>query len=256
MHRDLGKVNFLLQTDLGGFPNEANTVRELIAAENAWYGEDRYSFSTLAEKAEESDVPVGSVEFCNLFAERIGAPPLPALNVPKPLRGEHITGRKCYDFANEDQLRAALQESPNGFIVKPGDYAKRFDAFKVHRAEYFDLRDKPGPYFASEVLARDIEAEWRVFFYRGQIVCARPYLMHSWVAPTDLFAKMVLSEWGAAAPKAGTLDIAILLGGRNILLEAHPLIACGFYGFEDPVLLRMLRAAWEEHICKSGKSAG
>ena len=173
--------------------------------------------------------------------------------MPPELRDESITGRKCYDFTDEHELIDALQTVPNGFVVKPGDYAKRFDAFKVGRAEYIDLRDKPGPYFASEYVAKDIEAEWRVFFYRGEIVDARPYLLHSWLAPTDLFAKLVLKEWGENAPKAGTLDIAILAGGRNILLEVHPMIACGLYGFEDPILLRMLRDAWVEQVTKGVK---
>ena len=45
-----------------------------------------------------------------------------------------------------------------------------------------------------------------------------------------------------------TVDVAVLANGQTVLIEVHPFISCGLYGFEGPDLLRMVSAAWNHQI--------
>lgn len=253
---------FILQTYQGLLGTEAATVWETISAVNDWNQENpngctyRFETASLTEINTQQPilstmpflVPVGSLDFCTKIAESQGCPHLTALNIPIPLRDEEFTGRNVFDVASSDELMQLLRISGK-LLVKPGDTVKRFEAMSVSSRNVAALtKDNPGPYFVSEILKEDILAEWRFFFFRGRIISAHPYVMEAYVAPDLAFAETILATW-KSAPPAGTLDVAILENGRNVLIEAHPFIACGLYGF-DPgeVLLRMLIAAWNWQI--------
>ena len=264
----MSEKKFALQKLSDGYLQvEAAIVRDIICAVNDWnrwnpaYTGDVYSYCAMsaddvahAEQDELIDlVPVGSVEFCSFFAQKQGFAPLPALNVPPALRGYKWTGRIVGEVPDMDTLGKALtvyeKENPSYLtLIKPADIAKRFDLIGVNSGFYKQaLEEKPGPYFISEELKPKILAEWRIFFRRGRIVAAKPYILDEWVCPDQTFVEDALHTW-ADAPTAGTLDVAVLADGNTVVIEAHPLIACGLYGFDDPELLDMLCDAWKWHI--------
>lgn len=252
---------FLLQCEASGHMWELpHTAREVMDALNEWnagapgYDQKRDGLTYIMASHEDvlrggcevlGVIPVGSVEYVNMVLSRLGRPPLCAVNVPQELRDLSFTGRRVYDAATQDDVSHILScpEAPTSLLVKPGDTPKRFEAQKVTRSDITRLRECPGPYFVSEILDKEIDAEWRVFFHHGRIISARPYLLPTWVCPDRAFAERLLKAW-PTAPAAGTLDIAVLEDGTNILLEAHQFISCGLYGFDDPELIPMLRDGW------------
>ena len=249
---------FLLEKT-GEFLEELpNKVREMVEGYNRWEagnpnhgpGKDfDFKIATYEEVINESIdasnvVPVGCIDFCTAVANAQGCPQITALNIPMELRCDEFLHRSVFDVADIHELKQLLKMNDMMF-VKPGDRVKRFNPIAVSEdgADVF-LYDFPGPYFVSEVIDSDIVGEWRVFFYRGRIVGARPYIFRRWKAPNDKLVQKMLSTW-TTAPTAGTLDIGILANGKNVLIEAHQFIACGLYGYEDPTILRMLRDAWK-----------
>ena len=247
---------FILQNLNTGRPQEfAWQARELIEAENQWQnGKEEpiaYQMATLEQlqnqpsTIDKNAVPVGSLEFCSYMLQNIGLRPVTALNIPPMLRNPDITGRNVYCLADYDALHTFMefQDPLQKFFIKPGDFAKRFPTVEIMAKSISQFESIPGPYFLSFPFLDEIDAEWRIFFHRGKIVDARPYILDRWVCPQKEFAENILGQW-PNAPAAGTLDIAVLRSGRNVLLETHQLISCGLYGFEERVLLRMYQDAW------------
>lgn len=259
-------IRFLLEMTDGFLAEIPNTVRETINAVNTWFeGDPRnkgkslpYSYEFASTDDVESGplsyvdvVPVGSLQFCAAVANHQGLGRIPALNIPTALRSKEFLARQAFDAPDGNALWSLILEHDTIF-VKPGDSAKRFDATRVDAVYANDfLRENPGPYFVSTLLPENIVAEWRVFFYRGRIVAARPYVLDEWVAPNAVFVRKALDVWDDKPP-AGTLDVAVLANESNIVtanrtnvvIEAHPFIACGLYGFEGEIVLKMMREAW------------
>ena len=259
-------VRFLLQRTNGLLEIEANVVANFCVAENRWnQGDPNYVgpfYETLAldlNEVQSADsmpfvaeaIPVGSVEFCNKAAELQGCKTLRAINVPDDLRQVCYLFRGAEDIQTYEQLKEHLSRFPSK-IIKPADTAKRFAAVFYDGTEYTDsfLQQEEGPYYVTDMIQGDILSEWRVFFMNNRIIDIRPYLMYQWTVPTRKRIEDMLEHWVNGKPPAGTLDVAIVEQGGIVyttILEAHPLIACGLYGFEDPDLLRMLEKAWLWH---------
>ena len=93
-------------------------------------------------------------------------------------------------------------------------------------------------YDISEVI--DIQSEWRVFVQMDEVVGVKHYgTEHVFPLPVD--KKQVLDMVktierarydGYAFPLSYTLDIAVNESG-SFLIEAHPFVSCGLYGFAD-----------------------
>jgi len=258
MYNDFNTTRFLLEISDGFLAETPNIVRENVDAVNTWLSSDirnqKVSLSYSCEFASLDDVesgplsyagavPVGSIKFCAAVANHQGLGRIPALNIPSALRSEKFLSRQIFDAEDDDALKNLLK-SHSSLFVKPGDSAKRFDAVHLTKsnADIF-LREQPGPYFVSTMLPKGIAAEWRIFFYRNRVIAARPYTLDEWTAPDKKFVREALDIWGDKPP-AGTLDIAILTDGANAVIETHPFIACGLYGFEGEYMLKMLREAW------------
>lgn len=47
------------------------------------------------------------------------------------------------------------------------------------------------------------------------------------------------------------MDVVVLENGKTVLLEVHPFILCGLYGFEGSDLLKLAKVAWVHQIRKN-----
>lgn len=254
-------MDFLLECDNNGYlSSDVNTIREIIVAENNWNQtdpnntEDHIGFRLISYgELMRSDpdindiVPIGSLRFCDAVGAMQGARPVSALNVPFELR--RYAGRMVYSAVDEAKLEELIAKYRSVF-VKPNDRPKRFESVMLTEQEYtaFVKENEPA-YFVSEKLQAKIVAEWRVFFWRHRIIGIAPYSLSKWVMPNDDVCRDIIHSW-ANAPTAGTLDIAVMQNGANIVIEAHPLISCGLYGFDKRELLAMHSSAWREHVSK------
>ena len=188
-------------------------------------------------------IPVGTLEFCTAAAKHHGVKYIPAINVPDgiplPYTGRH------YFIARDVSEAKEICKRYKKMIVKPADIVKRFSACEINANSCADiLANLDGPFFLSEYFCSKIVAEWRVLFRRKKILSANPYYLGNWEAPNKRVAELILRIW-QDQPLAGTLDFAVLETGQTYLIEAHPFIACGLYGYDGRFVLNMLRDAWE-----------
>lgn len=187
-------------------------------------------------------IPIGSIEFVQSYLKRFNLPELKAMNIPEPLQETEFTARKVWNAADKAQVRKLCEEEGKTLLVKPGLHPKRFEAVL---STYLDELPDDEPLFVSEILTEDIVAEWRAFTLRGRILSIHPYILNRWVVPYQPLVEEMAQrlEFPACA-----LDVAVLKTERTVILEAHPFISCGLYGFEGPYLLNMATTAWREQL--------
>lgn len=241
---------------------EGATFIESIEQTNWWANspytqyinaEDEDAVNDAIEKVGISNVvPVGSIEFINLFCLKHGIQEPVAMNVPAELNISKYTMRKIWYGIAANELHTLPIDCPKGcYLVKPGITPKLFPA-----SAYYPGKDVPKilqgekNLFVSEMLKQDIVSEWRLFLRHGDIMDQRPYYMRKWVMP----ARDVCNEMASLLKKypALTLDVAVLESGETVVIEAHPLLGCGLYGFEGQLLTYMAHLAWQ-HQCNLTK---
>lgn len=109
-----------------------------------------------------------------------------------------------------------------------------------------------GTYLLSEWI--DIRSEFRVFVYRDKILAVQNYLGFPLVFPdADKLVKMVEKYRGDDGwPEAYTMDVAVLCQkdqlAETVILEIHPFVSCGLYGFNHPLIPDMLEAGVQYYI--------
>ena len=206
----------------------------------------------------ENVIPVGSVEFVRDFCTSIlGLPPVKALNVPPELRCLLYLHRLVWDDQTPAELEA-LYKQYGDLLVKPGKSPKLFEMTKYTGKETFPVGES---LFVSQPIPQKIIGEWRVFCLNGKIRSIHPYgPLESWEMPDkDLVQEMALQVNRHSCPSFA-LDVAVLDGDAATLdncppdrtnttvIEVHPFISCGLYGFEGPDVPKMAIVAWRHHV--------
>lgn len=191
-------------------------------------------------------VPVGSIEFANRFKKLMVGKSLSAINIPDELNTNPFTKRDCktVSFQTAKKIKATMPKSEQKqFIIKPATMPKAFDTTTMDL--FYPERDVDETVMISDRLD-DIVAEYRTFIYHGKILSVKRYQGLDY--PVDeFFIEKCVREY-KSAPPAYTLDVCRLSTGAFAVLEVHNFVSCGFYGFDDPVLLKMLRAGWKYEL--------
>ncbi len=197
-------------------------------------------------------IPVGSVEFVNTHLREYGYPGLCWETIPECLRIPELLGRSV----SVGSVSGTELPHGNRLFVKPAVSPKAFEAQVVPRAMLSSFEGK-GQLFISELLP-DIVSEWRVFIRAGTMFDLRPYAYASWPVVPDKQAVQRIMDCYDNQPSVYTLDVAVLSNNRTVLIETHPFIAVGLYGFESPALPSMYARAWREYLSflRSGGLSG
>lgn len=195
---------------------------------------------TLTQKgvSVEDIVPIGSLEFVFDRMTEMGVKGVSnvtPLNIPDFLQQPEFLNRSYESGLTRQALLVSDMELPK-FIKSATVYKGFVDVVEDKRlirglspVERFDV---------SEVV--DIEAEWRVFVQRDEMVGAKPYGSHHLFPkpPNVRFLERLIQaikserQAGGFFPMSYTLDIGVSLDG-SFLIECHPFVSCGLYGFED-----------------------
>jgi hypothetical protein len=101
-------------------------------------------------------------------------------------------------------------------------------------------------YFVSEEI--DIESEWRTFIYNGELVGIHHYLGDFTIFPDILFIQQMIAAY-KNCPPAYTLDVGINKNG-TFLIEVHPFVSCGLYGFRNYKLLPSMFISSFQYLVK------
>lgn len=185
-------------------------------------------------------IPIGSVEFVSRFIQETNPKAeIKPLNVPPELFEYSYTGRdmQLVDVANKKRLLLVGRDY-DMLKYNPMVFAKSADKIKEF-AEIVSPSDLPpsGTYLLSEVV--DIDAEWRVFVYKGKLLDIRNYSGTIGVFPDMTQVEEMVGAY-KNAPPAYTLDVAVLKNGMTVIIECHNFFSCGLYGFADHKNLPMM----------------
>ncbi|PLS18962.1 DUF4343 domain-containing protein [Bacillus sp. M6-12] len=216
-------THFLIQTVNGRVVHDfAFHLIKAIESQNWIRNETVYEY-TLSENmiGYPGCVPIGSLEFVFDYIEayhNVNRKYIEPLNVPPLLRKEEFLGRKLFIASKEDI------PSPGHWFVKSNSQYKRFTDEISETSSL--LEDK---YMVSEVL--DIDSEWRAFVQMGQLLGIKHYVGDFAIFPDIEAVKRMIKAY-EDAPLSYTLDIG-MVKGKCVVIEVHPFVSCGLYGFEN-----------------------
>lgn len=92
----------------------------------------------------------------------------------------------------------------------------------------------------------NINSEWRVFVYQGNILACQNYSGDPLVFPNAMAIKDMVKGY-TSAPEAYTLDVMVSENDMTSCLEVHEFFSCGFYGFSDYQRIPFMFArAWRD----------
>lgn len=236
---------FALQEENGRMTSDVAAVADAVDEHNFILPQDRIGFTlcslqTMRKYGFRTGVPVGSIE----FVEACLGQQMRGIYIPEQLcREEYIHRHVAIVFSYEELQSLFDKWQADKLFVKSASQLK---------CEYADIyqkgRDIPADtkYFVSELIP--ILSEWRLFVYQHKILDTRCYSGNPFLAPNESVANKMVQDY-SDCPPAYTLDLAILRDGSLAIMEVHPFISCGLYGFSSSHLLPMLIRAynWEQN---------
>lgn len=92
-----------------------------------------------------------------------------------------------------------------------------------------------GTYIISDVV--DIKSEWRAFVFCDRLFDIRRYAGDFKVFPDIKLIEEMIKDY-KTSPAAYTLDVGINDNG-TFIIEVHPFVSCGLYGFSHYLLPEM-----------------
>lgn len=231
----------------GTIAPDSATFIDALKQDEWLHGKYRYTYKITPVPCEltqpDNMIPIGSVEFIQEALRLFRLPPLCAVNIPPELDTMKYTRRKVWRLHSKAELQPLVKEIGKDLLVKPAGRPKSFDTTTTR---YMHEIPDSQPLFVSELLS-DIAAEWRIFVWHGRVLDIRPYTLQNWICPDRDLVEEMASK--ISLPSC-TIDVAVLGTGETVLLEVHPFLACGLYGFDGPDILRMASAAWAHQIQK------
>ena len=235
------KKIFLVQTVNGEVKHDF--VFHLLRAceyHNWLYGEEVYEvikkdkINNVDDNKVGRIVPVGGLDFVFKYMDKVlnlkgNREPI---NIPNSLFKEEYLKRFC----EKNKYKEDLDFSGGLLFVKSESaYKKYTDIVKDKR----NLEDDK--YFISEVV--EIESEWRVFVFKEllemKMVGLRNYIGDFKIFPDINLLEDMISDY-VESPSAYTMDVGISRDRGTFLLEIHPFVSCGLYGFDNYKILPMM----------------
>lgn len=136
------------------------------------------------------------------------------------------------------------------YFLKDADTLKKWNSL-LYDGKLSGFIESDTLYTVSEKV--NFLSEWRVFVYQDIEQGAFNYLGDPMMFPDTEAIHDMVSSWKTAGephPRAYTLDVGIISDPRTkrhstVPIEVHPFVACGLYGFSDPVIADMLVAGYE-----------
>ena len=236
-------TKFIIQTNEGR-PLKFGFVLEEAVDYFEWYhkGSNYYSSERLEDFEDfeitiEKLIPVGSIEFVKEFTEKVYDSKIKKpINIPEELMTDYFLKRKVYLDDGEIDFPVVINGGDSIFIKDKHHY-KGY-------TRILGIDEKiPKGVIISEFI--DIETEYRVFVFNRKLRSINRYLGNPRVFPSISLIDRAIKEY-KNCPPAYTLDVAVTTDGETCVIEVHPFVSCGLYGFQNLGLLPpMMQTGYE-----------
>lgn len=214
---------FLIQTVNGEVVHDFTFhLLESIRYNNWFYNEEIYSYVLSDKIKKECDyIPVGNLEFVFEYLKRnhlLESEKIKPLNIPNQLMKACFLNREVF-ISQKDNI--SLTD-------------KRFVKSNSQYKSFVDIVDNTSSipndeYIVSEIV--DIDTEWRAFVQQGDLVGLQHYTGDFTTFPDVSLIKEMINTY-KDSPLSYTLDVGVNDKG-TFLIEVHPFVSCGLYGFKD-----------------------
>lgn len=183
-------------------------------------------------------IPIGTILYVKEWLKKYwGIEKMIPIEVPEVLRKEKFLKRD-YNIVSLEDLK-----------LEGYKFLKDVDNLKglvyIGDLSCFDKNDKivfkGSEYLVSNVI--NIVSEYRIFVSDLEIKAIQFYDGDCTIFPDILKIREMVGLYSLERnrPKSYTLDIAILKEGFTVILEVHPVISVGTYGYEGEDILYMYR---------------
>lgn len=180
-------------------------------------------------------VPIGSVEFVLSWFAAMGIENVKPLNIPKELW--HFCDRKIAIGKLKDFTGTYMIKDINNIKYEYNQRVTIYPTMLYGDKYHYSLHCRE--FFLSEWVD-NVESEWRVFVFNGEIQDIRCYSGDPWKTPDKQYVQEVVDTYSQIRNTAYTLDIMVT-DKKTEILELHDFFSCGLYGFED---FRVLPLMW------------
>lgn len=224
---ELSLNKFLIQTVGGMIVHDfCFHLVDAIKYNNWFYNETiyEYSFSSDSSLSQPGYIPVGSLEFVFDYAKthhHLSKEQIHPINIPYQLRNRDFLKRELSVSTKEDLL---FKEPV--FIKSNTSYKSFTEVIEDAQSLLHVPEDE---YLVSEILT--IESEWRTFIHNGHLLGAKHYSGDFKLMPDFALVEKMISTY-TDSPDSYTLDVGINEKG-TFLIEVHPFVSCGLYGFTE-----------------------
>lgn len=166
-------------------------------------------------------IPVGSLEFTAFFLDN---KEMRAINIPPELMDKKFTGREVSVVKKKD----LTINKPT--FVKEFKYKGLTDI--LFRTEDIPSRiEESADLLISEVV--DFVSEYRVFVFEERILDMKHYLGDPFTVPSEKKIYEMIYAFGRNTLSSYTLDVAVTSEGETVIVEIHPFVSVGLYGYAD-----------------------
>lgn len=236
--------HFIIQTDAAGHLMDDWTwsLREAIAYAAWWDQAPRYQVTYAAQwpttisTPPQRVIPVGSLEWVGIWSDRAHHRPLSTIvpiYIPPPLRTSQWLGRSL-ELLSATELAT---RAPSRWFFKSATHYKGLTECGIPPASL-----PSDTYWVSNVI--DLTTEWRAFVWHHRLVGLQWYAGDFTQFPSVATIEAMITAYAPTAPLAYTLDVGCC-DRATVVIEVHPLVSCGLYGFADWTLLPgMIIAGW------------
>lgn len=216
--------------------NHKSSCADWAVLENLIHKDEIAQLSTVerADSAEEFGadyIPIGDIPFVEGWLRKNYGKSMEPIEVPECLRKEEFLKRMYYFVEKKDLPFQSRQK----YFVKNVSGLKVFNSalYEGTMPGWNALPD--GQYLVSEWL--NILSEFRIFVFHDEILSIQPYLGMPLMFPDAEKIKSMVKEYekDPGRPKAYTMDVAVSKHKdgviHTVILEVHPFVSCGLYGF-------------------------
>lgn len=242
------KRNWLLQKTTP--PEPDNTLLEKILKRDALLSVSQYKIDTNPLAYGSEFLPVGDIPFVEVWLQAYYGKPMTPIEVPEVLRTKEYLGRS-YLFTDCDRL-SSYEHTSMKYFVKNVSKLKEFNSALYDGRIPYPSTLPDGQYLISEWV--NIRSEFRVFVYHDEILGVQPYLGSPLAFPNPQKILRMVEDYkkDAKRPGAYTMDVAVICQKDHtvdtVILEVHPFVSCGLYGFCDQDIPNMLEEGLRYYI--------
>jgi len=199
-------------------------------------------------------IPVGSLEFVEKYINHIGKSMKNPNFIPEKLRKNKFLKRKI-SFLKKADEKSIVQKVKslglNSFFIKDTENYKGFRGI-INNLK--NTKNLPFSYPKNILISEkiDIVSEYRFFVFNNEVVGLKNYNGDFKVFPNVKIVEEMVKEYQKSKDnfRAYTLDVAITSNNNTVLIEVHPFVSCGLYGFEEYKILPQMIISGYKDILK------